>query len=133
MGKEKDVEDVITKLKKESDEIIHILVVSTELHVQSSVKSSSIDDGFSAAKFYVAVKMIEDAINDKGIDFETIKIESAGSSVIIKEAGTALVVVEVTEIVPGRPIGFFTEGGPKGTIGHIDDAVEKIKAVLSEQ
>ncbi|MCK5475771.1 MAG: hypothetical protein KAI71_04295 [Candidatus Pacebacteria bacterium] len=133
MGKKEDIRDVIIKLEKGSDEIIHVLVVSTELNVQSSVKNPSMDDDLSAAKFYVAIETIEDAISDRNIDFEIIKIESAGSSIIAKRADTAFIVVQVTNIVPANCTDLFTESGPAGTIKHIDDAVEEIKAVLSEQ
>ena len=41
--------------------------------------------------------------------------------------------VEVTRIIPRKSLGIFAENELSGTMAHIDNAVEKIKAVLSEQ
>ncbi|MCK4525394.1 MAG: hypothetical protein KAU07_03080 [Candidatus Andersenbacteria bacterium] len=133
MGLEENISRIITELKEGSDGIKHVLVFSESLDVRSSenVNFSKGEIAFSAILGAV-MKTVEDATKSVNMSCEELIIRSAESSIIVRRAGTAFVIVEVATIIPAKPIGILTEDGLSGTIICIDAAVEKIKAVLKQ-
>ena len=134
MGLEEKIKKIIRELGAVSYEISCILVIGKNLAVCSSEKSCSEEEIDFATKLCIVMEAVEDAEEDLDLDFEAFIIKNARFSIIVKRvADEVFMMVKTVEIIPARSFGIFTENRPKGTIGHIDDAVEKIKAVLSEQ
>ena len=135
MGLEEYINKIIKELGARSYEISRILVIDKDSAICSSEELNLSEEEIDfATKIYVAVKAIEDAEKDLGLDFEGLIIKNAEYSIIVKRiADETFIMVKVSEIVSASNFAFPPEAGPKGTIGHINDAVEEIKAVLLEQ
>ncbi|MCK5412986.1 MAG: hypothetical protein KAI57_01285 [Candidatus Pacebacteria bacterium] len=133
MGQEGEIREIIINLKDARNEIFHVFVIGEKLHLQASKQSLSGDEITFLKKISFATKNVEDTMNwfndiCKGLTIELNKLK-----IIVKRADTVFVIVAVKEIIPFNALGILTDEDPKGTIGHIDDAVEEIKAVLSKQ
>ena len=135
MGLEEKINEIIRELKERSCEISRILVIGKDLAVCSSEELCPSEEEIDfATKLRIVMEAVEDAEEDLDIDFEEFIIKNAKFSIIVKRvADEALIMVKVTEIISASSFTFFPEAGLKGTMVCINNAVEKIKAVLSEQ
>ena len=130
---EEKVRDIIIGLKDGSDEIRNVLIIGEGIYVRSSDTNMSKVEVAFLANLRSAIEISEHAMEEIDSNCKKLVIESSKFNIIVKRAGSLVVAVQVTEIVPTNYIGLLTESGPAGTIKHIDDAVEEIKAVLSKQ
>ena len=129
---EKKIRDIIERLKDEREEIAHVLVTDKNIHARTLYRNQSPREITLSTSINVAMQMIEVAMKNHDMNCEGLTINTGKTRIIVRRAYTAIVIVEVMEIIPSRPIGILTDDGPNGTIKHINDAVEKIKMVLSE-
>ena len=134
MGLEEKIKKIIRELGAVSYEISCILVIGKNLAVCSSEKSCSEEEIDFATKLCIVMEAVEDAEEELDLDFEAFIIKNARFSIIMRRiTDKALIMVKVTNLAPARSLGVLAENGPSGTMTCINDAVEKIKAVLLKQ
>ena len=135
MGLEEKINKIIRKLKERSCEISRILVIGKDLAVCSSEELCLSEEEIDfATKLCIVMEAVEDAEEELDLDFEAFIIKNARFSIIMRRiTDKALIMVKVTNLAPARSLGVLAENGPSGTMTCINDAVEKIKAVLLKQ